>query len=106
MLYGGLEAFTRYDEALGGTIVAQIDVAHNEYLNILYHQGIFALAAYLGALAAAAKKWLRDSGRNALVAVLGTMLLCYGIQAFFSFSMVMTAPYFYLTLALFDKSDV
>ena len=106
MLYGGLEAFTRYDEALGGTIVAQIDVAHNEYLNILYHQGIFALAAYLGALAAAAKKWLRDGGRNALVAVLGTMLLCYSIQAFFGFSMIMTAPYFYLTLALFDKSDV
>lgn len=106
MLYGGLEAFTRYDESLGGTIIGRIDVAHNEYLNILYHQGIFALAAYLGALAAAAKKWLRDSGRNALVAVLGTMLLCYGIQAFFGFSMIMTAPYFYLTLALFDKSDV
>lgn len=106
MLYGGLEAFTRYDEALGGTVVAQIDVAHNEYLNILYHQGIFAAMAYLGALVAAAKKWLRDSGRNALVAVLGTMLLCYSIQAFFGFSMIMTAPYFYLTLALFDKSDV
>lgn len=106
MLYGGLEAFTRYDESLGGTIIGRIDVAHNEYLNILYHQGIFALAAYLGALAAAAKKWLRDSGRNALVAVLGTMLLCYSIQAFFGFSMIMTAPYFYLTLALFDKSDV
>ena len=106
MLYGGLEAFTRYDEALGGTIIGRIDVAHNEYLNILYHQGIFALAAYLGALAAAAKKWLRDGGRNALVAVLGTMLLCYSIQAFFGFSMIMTAPYFYLTLALFDKSDV
>lgn len=106
MLYGGLEAFTRYDEALGGTVVAQIDVAHNEYLNILYHQGILALAAYLGALAAAAKKWLRDGGRNARIAVLGTMLLCYSIQAFFGFSMIMTAPYFYLALALFDKSDV
>ena len=41
MLYGGLEAFTRYDEALGGTIIGRIDVAHNEYLNILYHQGNF-----------------------------------------------------------------
>lgn len=106
MLYGGLEAFTRYDESLGGTIIGRIDVAHNEYLNILYHQGIFALAAYLGALATAAKKWLRDSGRNALVAVLGTMLLCYSIQAFFGFSMIMTAPYFWLTLALFDKNEM
>lgn len=106
MLYGGLEAFTRYDESLGGTIIGRIDVAHNEYLNILYHQGIFAAMAYLGALVAAAKKWLRDSGRNALVAVLGTMLLCYSIQAFFGFSMIMTAPYFWLTLALFDKNEM
>ena len=106
MLYGGLEAFSRYDESLGGTIIGCIDVAHNEYLNILYRQGIFAAMAYLGTLVAAAKKWLRDSGRNALVAVLGTMLLCYSIQAFFGFSMIMTAPYFYLTLALFDKSDM
>lgn len=106
MLYGGLEAFSRYDESLGGTIIGRIDVAHNEYLNILYHQGIFALIAYLGALFSAAKKWLTDSARSMRSAVLGTMLLCYGIQAFFSFSMVMTAPYFYLTLALFDKRDM
>ena len=106
MLYGGLEAFSRYDEALGGTIIAHIDVAHNEYLNILYHQGIFALAAYLGALFAAAKKWLAESRRSAQTAVLGAMLLCYSIQAFFGFSMVITAPYFYLTLALFDKNDL
>ena len=106
MLYGGLEAFSRYDESLGGTIIGHIDVAHNEYLNILYHQGIFALIAYLGALFSAAKKWLTDSARSTRSAVLGTMLLCYGIQAFFSFSMVMTAPYFYLTLALFDKRDM
>lgn len=106
MLYGGLEAFTRYDEALNSTIVARIDVAHNEYLNILYHQGIFALAAYLGALIAAAKKWIAESKCNAQAAILGTMLLCYSIQAFFGFSMIITAPYFYLTLALFDKNNI
>ena len=55
MLYSDIEAFSRYDEVLGGTIVARIDIAHNEYLNILYHQGILALASYLGALIAAAK---------------------------------------------------
>ena len=35
MLYSDIEAFSRYDEVLGGTIVARIDIAHNEYLNIL-----------------------------------------------------------------------
>lgn len=50
MIYGGIPPFTRYDPALNATIAAQIDAAHNEYLNILYHQGAPALAAYLGAL--------------------------------------------------------
>lgn len=105
MLYSDIEAFSRYDEVLGGTIVARIDIAHNEYLNILYHQGILALASYLGALIAAAKKWVCGSGQDAVTAVLGTMLFCYSVQAFFGFSMIMTAPYFYLALALLDKRD-
>ena len=105
MLYSDIEAFSRYDEVLGGTIVARIDIAHNEYLNILYHQGILALASYLGALIAAAKKWVCGSSQDAVTAVLGTMLFCYSVQAFFGFSMIMTAPYFYLVLALLDKHD-
>ena len=103
MIYGGIEVFTRYDAAVGGTIVAQIDTAHNEYLNVLYHQGVPALLAYLGMLAAAAKKWMAGSAEHPQIAVLGTMLLCYFIQAFFGFSMIMTAPYAYIVLALFDK---
>ena len=50
MLRASLPPFERFDAARGVTIVAQIDVAHNEFLNILFHQGIFALLAYLGAL--------------------------------------------------------
>ena len=106
MLYSDIEAFSRYDEVLGGTIVARIDIAHNEYLNILYHQGILALASYLGALIAAAKKWICGSGKDAVTAVLGTMLFCYSVQAFFGFSMIMAAPYFYLALALLDQYDI
>lgn len=100
MLLAQIEPFTRYDENLGALIVGQIDVAHNEYLNLLYHQGIFALVAYLAALIWLAGQWIRRSRTDAAVAMLGAAALCYGVQAFFGFSMCMTAPFFWLTLAL------
>ncbi|HIR50354.1 MAG TPA: O-antigen ligase family protein [Candidatus Avoscillospira avicola] len=100
MLYAEIDAFTRYDAALGGTIVSQIDVAHNIYLNILYHQGILALLAYLGMLAAAAWQWLRRSSTDGVTALLGAGLLGYGIQGFFGIEMFLVSPFFWLTLAL------
>lgn len=102
MAYAGIEPFTRYDEALDTMIVAYIDTAHNEYLNILYHQGVFALAAYLAALFSAAWRWVKQSRENAGAAVFGAATLCYCIQAFFGISMCITAPFFWLTLALLD----
>lgn len=103
MLRGGLEAFTRYHEASGTMIVSEIDVAHNEYLNILYHQGIPALAAYMGLLLSLAKLWVEKSRENGAVAMLGGAALCYCIQAFFGFSSCSTAPFFWVTLALLEK---
>lgn len=103
MLYAGIEPFRRYDEVLGMVIVSQIDVAHNEYLNILFHQGVFALAAYLLALGSAAYKWVRNSAADPVCAMLGGAVLCYCIQAFFSFSMCITAPYFWLALGLLEN---
>lgn len=100
MIYGGLEGFARYDAQRGLRIIAQIDVAHNEYLNILYHQGVFALGAYLGALFLLAKGWLRAAPGNPGAAVLGAGVLGYCIQAFFSFSVCITAPFFWTALGL------
>ena len=40
MICAGLDPFQRYDDALGKTIISLIDAAHNEYLNILFHQGV------------------------------------------------------------------
>lgn len=41
-----IEPFTRFDAERGITITAHIDTAHNEQLNILACQGIFALGAW------------------------------------------------------------
>ena len=103
LLFGfGPDTMQRAGIEVGKTILAHVDVAHNEYLNILYHQGILALISYFSVLVIAAKKWILGSKDSLLVAALGAMLFCYSVQAFFSFSMMLIKPYFYLVLALLD----
>lgn len=81
-----------------------VDVAHNEYLNILYHQGFFGFIPYLTALVLSAIKWLRKSPERALAAALGGGVLYYSIQAFFSFSMCQSAGLFWLIWALLERA--
>ena len=104
MILTGIEPFRRYDERLGTTVVSMIDAAHNEYLNILFHQGVFALLAYLGAIGAALVGWLRRARESAAAAICGCGVLCCGVQAFFGISQVITTPYFWLALALLVRS--
>lgn len=104
MSLADIEPFTRYDAALNKTFVARIDTAHNEYLNVLYHQGIFALALYLAALITAAVKWIKNSEKNTACAILGAAVLCYCIQAFFGISMFISSPYFWISFGLLESS--
>ncbi len=94
MINGGLEPFRRYSAELGGMIVAMIDTAHSEYLNILYHQGIFALAAYVWLLALLIKRWLKSSPADGAAWALGAGVLGYCAQAFFGFSTCIITPFF------------
>lgn len=103
MALTNLQPFTHFDEHLGILITTYIDVAHNEYLNILFHQGIFAFSAYLFALIYLAVRWCKKSASDGVIAALGSGVLCYCIQAFFGFSVCITAPYFWITLAMLDK---
>ncbi len=80
-----------------------IDAAHNEYLNVLYHQGILGLAAYLSVLIALAVKWVKTGAANRTAAVLGYAVLCYCIQAFFGISTCLVAGLFWVVLGLMDK---
>ncbi len=102
MLLGGLTPFTRTDPVLG-TLVSRIDVAHNEYLNILYHQGPGALLAYLALLASLFCRWLRAAPEDGTTAALGAGALGYCVQAFFGFSMCLTAPFFWAALGLLES---
>lgn len=104
MVYAELEPFKRYDPTLNSMIVSGIDVAHNEYLNILSQQGIFAFVAYMALVICTVFQWVKIPIENITAKILGSALLCYFIQALFGFSMCMTAPFFWVTLGLFDKS--
>lgn len=92
--------FERYDEALGMVIRSSIDDAHNEYLNILVNQGLLALLCYLAMLGRAAVKWARAAIQDPAAAICGGAVLGYCIQAFFGITSPISAPYFWIALAL------
>jgi len=96
MLLEKFEKFSTYYPELGKTLTTSIDAAHNEYLNILYHQGILGLISYLGIILIALIK---------KPSALTVAALAYSVQAFFGISMCLTAPYFWITLALINKAS-
>lgn len=102
MQFAGVEAFQRYDEQSGVLYVGEIDVAHNDYLNILFHQGVFAFVAYVAALVLSARNWLRCAPHSVEAAALGSAVLCYCIQVFFGLSVCVVAPYFWIMLAFLE----
>ena len=104
LAYENIEPFTRYDADRDKIITAHIDTAHNEYLNVLYHQGLIALAVYFAALMISAIKWIKQSEKNTALAVTGGAVLCYCIQAFFGISMFITAPFMWISLGLLEAS--
>lgn len=76
------------------------DAAHNEYLQILCNCGILGLLAYLGGLVSLFLRALRKLPENPALGVLLLTTLCYCVQAFFSFSISITAPIFWIALGL------
>ena len=92
--------FERYDETLGMVIRSSIDDAHNEYLNILVNQGLLALICYLAMLGRAAVLWAKAAVRDPAAAICGGAVLGYCIQAFFGVTSPISAPYFWIALAL------
>lgn len=85
-----------------GTVsyIKVFDAAHNEYLTILFHQGIFALSAYLAALGVTLVQWVKQAGKNTAAAIAGTAVACYCLQAFFGISQLITSPFFWCVFGI------
>jgi hypothetical protein len=101
--YWDIQPFERYEETLGILIQADIDAAHNEYLQISACHGILALAAYLGTLAAAFAGWY--SSTEDISAIAGAAALFYCIQAVFGIAVCITYPYFWIALAILLRTQ-
>lgn len=91
--------FERFYPARNKVMRTGIDVAHNEPLNILYHQGILGLLAYSGFVFFVLRAWYKNRN-DALILALGSSVICYLVQSFFTFSMCISAPYFWICAAL------
>lgn len=76
-----------------------IDTAHNEYLNILANQGLFALLCWLGALGCSAVRFVRRAGERPAALICGSAVLGYCVQAFFGISMCLSTPFFVIAWA-------
>jgi O-antigen ligase len=92
--------FQRYDAESGVLYRASIDTAHNEYLNILVNEGVLAFVAYLAAFILFLVIFVKENRHNNMLAICGSAVFCYGIQAFFGMRMCLTAPFFWICWAL------
>lgn len=91
--------FSRYSSGSDTVILAMIDTAHNEWLNIWVNQGIFALISYFGILLTTLRT-LWQNRQIFPVLVAGSVVIFYQIQGFFGLSIMITAPYFWLAIAV------
>ena len=85
------------DEPLRSERGRKIDKAHNEYLQTLVTEGIFALIAYLIFIIAVCLKGLKTKSLY-LIPVFG-----YLVQAFFNISVIEVAPLLYILMGFMVK---
>ena len=98
MLLERFEKFSTFYPTLNKTLTTSIDIAHNEYLNILYHQGILGLISYLTLIVSVLKRAIPS--RDTCTEALAVAVVSYLSQAFFGFSMCLVSPFFWVILAL------
>lgn len=71
-----------------------VDLAHNEYIHIACSHGIVGLIAYLGFVCTLCVRAVKRIFENENLAVILPAIVCYLIQAFFSFGLVFVMPIF------------
>ena len=74
------------------------DAPHNEYLAQWLNHGLPAMLAFLLLLVLAV--WRKRDGLLPLLTPCSAAVLCYAVQAFFSFSVCIVAPMFWVMLGL------
>ncbi|MGN0660802.1 MAG: O-antigen ligase family protein, partial [Oscillospiraceae bacterium] len=83
-----------------------LDMAHNDYLQIFCESGLIGLAAYLGYLATTFFRAVKAAVKNTNVLVLMIAAMCYLVQIFFSFNIVIVVPVFWVVMGLLENETV
>lgn len=83
-----------------------LDMAHNDYLQIFCESGLIGLAAYLGYLATTFFRAVKAAVKNTNVLVLMIAAMCYLVQIFFSFNIVIVVPVFWVIMGLLENETV
>ncbi|MER1994003.1 MAG: O-antigen ligase family protein [Eubacteriales bacterium] len=86
------------DEQDGKPLPNYFDSPHNEYIAQLTDHGLPALLLFLALLLFAVFR--RHDGWFPLLAPCSAAVLCYAVQAFFSFSVCIVAPMFWIILGM------
>ena len=87
----------------GVPLPAYFDTPHSEYVSQLTDHGLPALFLFLALLCFAVFR--RREGWFPLLAPCSAAVLCYMVQAFFSFSVCIVAPMFWVILAMSFRND-
>lgn len=88
-----MKAFADFtDGELAAFSFGKIDTCHNEYLQILCVGGAVGLASYIGFIISLIIEAFKHGRENPYIWVLLGGMFCYLIQAFFNFSIIITAP--------------
>ncbi len=91
------------NEQDGKTLPAYFDNPHNEYVAHLTDRGLPALLLFLALLFFSVFR--RHDGWFPLLAPSSAAVLCYAVQAFFSFSVCIVAPMFWIILAMSFRDE-
>ena len=99
------ELFRPYNEYYSTTIgqYCEVDFAHNEFIQIGVCVGIVGLLLYLAFIFFLAKRALKVAHRCPMVVILAAGVVGYLGHSFFSFSLAMVTPLYWVLAGLLDK---
>lgn len=80
-----------------------VDLAHNDYVQYLATIGIVGIVAYMGFLATILYRAARRAAKNPAIVALVFAVVMFMVQNFFIFSLVATAPTFFVILGLLER---
>ena len=86
-----------------GTVTQVYDFAHNDFLQVAVCLGLGGLAIYLAWIVSMAVRILKRAADNPLLLIFGGAMAGYLGHVFFSFSIALVTPLFWVMAGIADK---